>query len=183
VLQTRDNDISQFLNKAECDFKFLFRVSKNVFLDVVNKIENHEVFNHSGHKTQRSVDFQLLVCLRRLGLHGNGNSYSSLQHFFHISIGAIDTYCDRCLSALHTLRNEVIKWPVSTEKKKISDAIEKKTKLPGCIGFIDGTHIEFEFKPSTYGEDYYNYKCAYSLTLSCVEPCNLQGFSFFAKRR
>jgi hypothetical protein len=58
VLQTRDNDISQFLNKAECDFKFLFRVSKNVFLDVVNKIENHEVFNHSGHKTQRSVGFQ-----------------------------------------------------------------------------------------------------------------------------
>jgi hypothetical protein len=41
--------------------------------------------------------------------------------------------------------------------------LKKKKKLPGCIGFIDGTHIEFEFKPSTYGEDYYNYKRAYSL--------------------
>ena len=65
---------------------------------------------------------------------------------------------NRCLTALHRLRGQVITWSSESEKQVIAHGIQMKTSFPGCIGYIDGTLFPLACKPRVCGEDYYSYK-------------------------
>jgi hypothetical protein len=55
-------------------FKQEVRMSKESFIILVSRIENHDVFKSQSNYKQKSVWIQLMVVLRRFGGNGNGNS-------------------------------------------------------------------------------------------------------------
>ena len=74
--------------------------------------------------------------------------------------------------ALLSLEKSVVNWPKPEERKAIALRIDEKTGFKTCIGFIDGTLIPLESKPSKNGEDYFSRKSFYGL--SALVACDDQ---------
>ena len=72
------------------------------------------------------------------------------------------------ISALYSLGVNIIKWPTTEEKQIVKDTIESHSKIPSCIGIMDGVLIPLTIKPSVQGEDYFTCKISYALSTLVV---------------
>lgn len=54
-------------------------------------------------------------------------------------------------TALQSIRDDWIKWPDAGRKEEITTAIRQRFGFWPCLGFVDGTTILFEWKPSFNG--------------------------------
>lgn len=82
--------------------------------------------------------------------------------------GSVNNFTNRFLVAILSLEKKAVFWPDAEERKEISSRIESMTAFPSCIGFVDGTLIDLEFKPTWKGEDFYTRKSRYSLSAMLV---------------
>jgi hypothetical protein len=57
---------------------------------------------------------------------------------------------------------------IQTRKKKIASDISNTTGCNGCVGFIDGTLLPLNEKPSIDSQDYYSRKGSYGLATLVV---------------
>ena len=74
----------------------------------------------------------------------------------------------RCITALLSLKDDVIFWPRKQEKQLIKSRIKNSFGFSECIGYIDGTLIPLFSKPVHYGSDYYSHKGSYGITALVV---------------
>ena len=76
------------------------------------------------------------------------------------------------MMALLSFEKSVVNWPKLEERKAIALHIDEKTGFKNCIGFIDGTLIPLESKPSKNGKDCFSRKSFYGL--SALVTCDDQ---------
>ena len=70
---------------------------------------------------------------------------------------------------LLSLKNEFLKWPDADERNMISSRFADKHGIPGAVGILDGTPVNFSQRPAIDGEVYFNRKSnyAYNVQLIC----------------
>ncbi|CAG8615182.1 17831_t:CDS:2 [Cetraspora pellucida] len=131
-------------------------------------IRNNPVFLNKSKNLQRPVWQQLAIALERLGCNGNGASVGRFARQWGLGISTVVKYTKHIITAINSIGNNYVQWPNSLEKQQISDRIEQSSGFKGCIGYLDGTDVVLEYKPSEDGEIYYNRKKRYALTVQLV---------------
>jgi hypothetical protein len=66
--------------------------------------------------------------------------------------------------------SKFVSWPNSQGRKEMASRIGRFTGFKNCVGFIDGTLLPLEEKPSIDPQDYYSQKGSYGLATLVV--CN-----------
>ena len=140
-------------------FKQIVRVSRDTFCCLVSLISGHEVFSNVSLNGQRPVWIQLMVTLERFGCDGNGASVGRLARVAGIGNGTVTLYCKRVVQALLCLKNQFLKWPNRSKRKRIAQQCYEEFGIPDVVGVVDGTHIHFSQKPAIDGEVYWTRKC------------------------
>jgi hypothetical protein len=151
-------------------FRQAFRMNKDTFLFILNKIQNHHVFKNNSFNKQQPVWIQLLVVLERLGFDGNSCSIGKVARSLGIGNGTVVLYTNRIIEAILSLHDEMIKWPSNREKRRTSKYYEENHQFKGCIGIVDGTFVNLCQKPTVDPETYWSRKQKYSMNVQIV--CN-----------
>jgi hypothetical protein len=146
-----------------------FRMQRGSFVQLVDLIKDHEVFQQKGKKKQAPVAHQLLVLLMYLGTSGSGASNPRLRSFFGLGRGTVELYRNRCVTAICSLRDQAIQWPDEAERTIIARRILKEFNWPNTIAIADGTLFPLTYEPqSEDAPDYSGRKFKYSLTVMIV---------------
>jgi hypothetical protein len=92
------------------DAEFLadFRLTKQSFKLLLEKLEPMSLFSLSKTKKQASMSLQLLVFLFRAGKSGTAGSSGAVASHFGLSHGCVKNYVRRCVKALLKLKKEVV---------------------------------------------------------------------------
>jgi hypothetical protein len=152
-------------------FRAFFRMDHNSFEGLLARIENHPVFfNNSRGAQQTPVFYQLAVFLYRLGAKGMGDTELHSATALGIGEGSIRNFTARVLTAILSLREEMIKWPTAEEKAAMKQRICAASRgvFPNCVGFIDGTFIMLLYAPLQDWYFYFNRKSSYALNALVV---------------
>lgn len=168
------DDHQPWLNENE--FRQKYRMSRESFHEIVKLIENHPVFHKRARskkrkkgKAQRSPSHQLMVLLKFLGTEGTGGSNPDMRDIYAIGEGSVQNNRDRAVTALRSLKNQVVTWPDEEERKVISRRIFKEFGWPNCVGIADGTLFPLAFRPTSEdAADYSGRKYAYSLNAMII---------------
>jgi hypothetical protein len=153
--------INRMLSSRPQTFRYLFRMTNTEFARLVEKYMDDEVFEAKGNRPPADPKYQLAVFIYRLA---HGHEMQTVQLLFGISseyslpylkspyliysVGTINNWTDNFIIAIIRGLKEEIRWPNPTEKAHIKRQIKAQFGIPHCLGFIDGTHINFEHKPS-----------------------------------
>lgn len=166
-----DNDIHGIPSWLSDDqFLKKYRMKRNSFHAIVDLIRDHPVFRAKRFgRRQAPVEHQLMTLLRYLGTEGSGGSNEDLRCDFGCGRGTAELYKRRCVTALSSLRNQVITWPDEAERQEISHRILEKYQFPNCVGLIDGTLFPLSSQPQTVdAPDYSGRKYGYSLSVMII---------------
>ena len=60
------------------EFRETFRRKKDTFIFILNKIQNHQIFQNNSRRPQQPVWLQLLVALERFGFDGTSSSIGKI---------------------------------------------------------------------------------------------------------
>lgn len=151
---------------SDPEFKQKYRMDRESFQKVLNKIEDHSVFQNIKGRKQCPVEQQLMVFLKFIGTEGDGASNSGQRNTFCIGYGTATTYQSRVVEALLSLRDEFISWPDADERLGIAKAFHEMADFPRCVGIVDGTLFPLAFAPQTKdAPDYSGRKFQYSLSV------------------
>jgi hypothetical protein len=71
-----------------------------------------------------------------------GDTIDSTCCYLGIAHGTVPMCVKRLSTAILDLYDTYLKWPSAEERRQIA------MDLPGCIGLLDGTHLELKSKPS-----------------------------------
>ena len=154
------------LNYNDEEFLSYFRISRESFFLLLDQIKTQKAFvQNPKKKKQRSVAFQLLVYLYRVGQEGVGGGCGPVGGFFGIAKGSIKNYVRRCVLALLQMKDDVVYWPDKRERKEMRNRLSVKG-FRHCVGIIDGTLVQLAFRPEAYHECYYSRKCMYALNVN-----------------
>lgn len=149
-------------------FRAFVRVSRVKFRDILRQIENDPVFSNASRHNQTAVSIQLACALQRFGGYGNGVSYIQLGQKFSVSEGSVDNFTERVIAALLNLKKRHIRWPTREEKERHKRKVLKEFDFPNCVGIMDGSHFNLDYKPVNQGEAYYSRKSRYGITSMIV---------------
>jgi hypothetical protein len=149
-------------------FKQKFRVTKELFEHILDRINNHAVFKNNSRNKQRSPRLQLAVALHRLGVHGNGGSKGNVSEYFEVGDGTALLYTERVIEALLSLEDEVIVWPDANERAEHAEFMDIKYGFKGCVGVVDGSCCVLETRPAVSGSDYFCRHKQYGVNVTVV---------------
>jgi hypothetical protein len=161
---------TMLLSLPRDEFRQAFRMNKDTFNYILNKIEAHQIFQPSGAHKQQPVWIQLLVTLERFGFDGNASSVGKIARNMGIGRGTVLLYTTRVIEALLSLQSQFIKWPNVRERRKISKYFDENHKLKGAVGIVDGTFVNLCRKPTIDPETFWSRKQKYSMNIQVV--CN-----------
>ncbi len=152
------------------EFLRKYRVTRDGFLAILNRIRNHDVFKRGRRgPAQATVACQLMVFLHYIGSEGSAASNAELRSVFHIGEGTAEVYRKRVVVAICALRIDLIKWPDVEERKIIRRRIGDLFGFPNCVGMVDGTLFPLASAPQSEDvPDYSGRKHAYSLSALVV---------------
>ena len=155
---------------TDSEFLHKYRVSRENFKFILEKIEDHPVFQkQSRGRRQKPVAYQLMVFLKFIGTEGSGASNSNQRNTFAIGYGTAAVYRDRVTKALRSLSAEYINWPDQEERRTIAREIQVLYDFPHCVAIADGTLFPLAFEPQTEdAPDYSGQKYGYSLSTMIV---------------
>ena len=149
------------------EFLMTFRMSRESFAVLLDKVRDHKVFSRGKSKRARSACYQLLVFLYRSGLESSSGGNKRISVFFGIGAGTVGNYIANCMSAILCLKNQYIQWPNAEEKA----GMKKRMSCAGfrhCVGIIDGTLVKLQLTPQDHPETYYSRKKFHALTVLVV---------------
>ncbi|XP_039304241.1 putative nuclease HARBI1 isoform X1 [Solenopsis invicta] len=90
----------------------------------------------------------------------------------------------RVVTALNEISSEIIFWPNSEQRQRITTSFQASAGIEGIVGAIDGTYIPIK-APSANPDVYINRKCFHALTLQVISDNNmliLDGFAGYPSR-
>jgi hypothetical protein len=96
-------------------------VTPLVFSTILQLIENHHIFFNHSNNGQTSVEQQLVVTLYQMGHYGNAASVEDITQIAGCSEGSVDSYTDRCFTAIESLHDLFVHQLTAAEKE-----VEKK---------------------------------------------------------
>lgn len=131
-------------------------INRSTFNKLVALLERNPIFHSCGRRPQRPVGYQLACFLMRYGCRG-ADSLGVAQRM-GISFGSVFLYCRRVTRALRELGLEVVTWGDTERQAVVKDYIYRKTGLPDCLGFLDGTLIKLTHAPENSGAVFYSRK-------------------------
>jgi hypothetical protein len=152
------------------EFREAFRMNKDTFLFILNKIQNHKVFKNNSRHQQQPVWLQLLVSLERFGFDGTSSSIGKISRSLGISRGTVILYTARVIEAILSIHDEFIKWPSRRKRKQTSDYFEETHQFKGLVGIVDSTFVNLCEKPQVDPETYWSRKQRYSMNVQII--CN-----------
>ncbi|XP_062582430.1 uncharacterized protein LOC134244176 [Saccostrea cucullata] len=147
------------------DFSAHFRISRNLFEIVLQEVYQTLKLGGTGRYEAITPDRQLLLTLWYLA---NLSSMREVAHIFGLSKSTVHETIFRVISAIiEHLSVRVIVWPSANRQRDIANDVQQVCRLPGIIGFLDGTHVRLS--SALKGDrDYYNRKGYPSLQLQAV---------------
>jgi hypothetical protein len=89
---------------------------------------------------------------------------SALCRDLRIGHGTIYKVIDRVGEALASLEQIYVAWPSSEERTVLG----RNRFLPGCIGFLDGTHFRLTSRPQAHEENILSRKMSYSISAQII---------------
>ena len=152
------------------EFREAFRMNKETFLFILNKIQSHQIFKNNSKHQQQPIWLQLLVALERFGFDGTSSSGGKISRNLGISKGTVILYTTRVIEAILSIHFELIKWPDRRRRKITSDYFEENHRLKGCVGIVDGTFVNLCEKPQVDPETYWSRKQRNSMNVQII--CN-----------
>ena len=156
------------------DEEFLqkYRLHRENFDHIVSSINQHLVFKGDVlRRPQSPPSHQLMVLLHYLGTSGSGANNPRMRNVFGIGRGTVELFKRRCVTAIRSIKNKMIKWSDDREKKEIARRILHASNQDwiNCIGVADGTLIPLTFAPqSSDAPDYHGRKHPYSLSVMII---------------
>jgi hypothetical protein len=149
-------------------FKQIVRMNKDSFVKLFLLIHEHPVFQTEVFKPQTPVWIQLMVVLQRLGCHGNGSSLGARSRNAGVGHGSVCLFTKRVFIAILAMKDDVISWPKEEERRDISARFSFKHGLPGCVGILDGTPVNFSQRPCIDGETFFSRKSRYCYNVQLI---------------
>ncbi len=106
----------------------------------------------------------MLYCL---GHFGSVASVEAVAQWAGCSAGAIVKATCHVIMAFLRLHDQAVRWPNAKEKQEASDWVESVSCAAWRPGFcmVDGTLIPLASKPGHFGEQFFDCKSNYSLSL------------------
>lgn len=121
-----------------------------------------------------------LKSTRRLEVAIGLYALSSLENYARIAViwgvsdaSVVSNYVRRFVSAISSLESKYIKWPTGDRLQAVMAGFELISGLRGCVGALDGCHVEIQ-APSKdeHPGDYNSYKKRYTMILQAVVDCD-----------
>ena len=169
----RSEKLKQILESdfyTDDQFKAHFRVCREMFWAIYDRIKDDEIFRPVLKKPKSPISLHLLILLKFLGSNGNEASTTKHAMFFRVSKGCFTRCLERMVEVMLKHKDEAVFWPGVDERREISKRIEERHGFPNCVGLIDGTLFPLEAKPPTNGEEYFTRKCNYAV--NCLITCD-----------
>ncbi|ODM99709.1 putative nuclease HARBI1 [Orchesella cincta] len=133
----------------------------------MRQIENDKCFNGPNSNLQLTVQKQLAITLYKFGVDGSGSSVCNVAALFGVGDGGtVMKIMGRVIQAILMLQPKWITWPNTQERLKIRNFMSDK--LPGCIGYIDGSHIPLDEAPIDDPESYFTRKQRYAIQIQAI---------------
>ena len=166
VPRARDYFEAEVPEMSEKDFSDNFRLSRNFFQQVLEKLEGdaalHEM-NPFG-KPSVSLDKQLAMTLHFLGTAEC--TFHDLCNLFGVSKSTWHKIIRRVCRSLRALTPGVMKWPTTGEVPGMMQKFAAR-HFPNVVGAVDGTHIAI--KPPLDRQDAYaNHLKYHSMLLQVI---------------
>ncbi|XP_063706295.1 putative nuclease HARBI1 [Culicoides brevitarsis] len=115
-------------------------------------------------KSKIRIEKKIMIAVWTLATQ---ETYCSIADRFGCATGTIFNIVREVFTVLKKNISDVVIFPNETEKIRISKVFKKKSKIPGIIGSIDGSHIAIK-APSHNNVDYYNRKQHHSFILQGI---------------
>ncbi|RPB25310.1 hypothetical protein L211DRAFT_771240, partial [Terfezia boudieri ATCC MYA-4762] len=123
-----------------------------------------------------SISYQVAVGLYVLGGQGGGGQRSRIT--LDIGYGTVQSYLWRLLRVLSSIQGRYIQWPSANARResrvaRLEEGGISTTIFEKCIGFLDGSIIVLQYKPSVDPEAYFSRKKNYGFNLQAI--CDWSG--------
>lgn len=134
-------------------WKTRIRMGRATFLRLCDAVRDHSGFQMRATSTLASVEEQLFCTLYYLC---SGSSYRSCAGTLGIPVGSLKNYSTRCITSIISLESQFIRFPTTVQEMDMASAeFEAIHRLPGCIGVVDGTHVNIitprrRYNPANY---------------------------------
>ncbi|GBP70038.1 Protein ANTAGONIST OF LIKE HETEROCHROMATIN PROTEIN 1 [Eumeta japonica] len=136
------------------------RMLPEKFDELLGKIGDKITKNDTHMRNAIPATTKLEITLRFLA---TGDSFVSLEALYRVGKSTISQFIPVVCSEIATALKEFIKIPTRQEWKEIENGFRTKWNFPGCIGAIDGKHINIIAPDDT--SNYFNYKGSHSIVL------------------
>ncbi|KAG5869546.1 hypothetical protein JTB14_018678 [Gonioctena quinquepunctata] len=153
--ELRAEDISAYRNHL--------RMEVDEFDELLLKVSNDIQRQNTTHmRNAIPARTKLEVTLRFLA---TGDSYGSLEFLYRIPRSTMCEFIPEIYKAIGDDLKSYIQVPSTTEEwGRIEESVRIKWNFPGCIGAIDGKHVNIK-APTNCGSDFFNYKGCNSIVL------------------
>ncbi|KAJ8910068.1 hypothetical protein NQ315_004961 [Exocentrus adspersus] len=159
LFQELKEDASMFFHYTRMDLA--------TFYNLLNLVGPH--LKKNSIRAYFPPEFRLAITLRFLA---TGDQISSLALAYRIGISsAYEVIKETCAVLANVLAPVYLCLPTEEEWQCISSEFLRKWNLPGCIGAVDGKHVQIQ-APINSGSEYFNYKKTHSLILMAICDAN-----------
>nr|XP_043639516.1 uncharacterized protein LOC122610605 [Erigeron canadensis] len=130
-------------------FRKKFRMDKTMFLDIVRDIEaNFPYFQERYDARKRKSFTAIQKCTSAVRQLATGNAPDEYDEYLCMTARTaretLDYFCD---AIIRLYSREYLRWPTSHEVARIFKAHELRHHMPGMLGSIDCTHVEWSACP------------------------------------
>ncbi|XP_060855453.1 putative nuclease HARBI1 [Metopolophium dirhodum] len=167
-----------FTEYDDTDFKQRFRLSKTMFIELLDMVQDHLCQN-----TQCSMSLspilQLLIALR---YYATGVFQAVLGDHIRIHKSTVCRIVKKVSTCIASLKPKYIQMPkTEADRKVVYEDFYKMRQCPKVIGAIDCTHIRIQSPNKNIGERFRNRKGYFSINVQAVCNSNLQFKNIVAR--
>ena len=151
-------------------FKKTFRISKNTFSFILNRIRN-DLERQTVNEDPISPECRLGICLYRLG---RGDYYYTIAEMAGLGVSTVHEIVTQvCQSIVENLWEDCVKKHMPCTEEDFKDKMKEmneRWQFPFCWAAIDGCHIPIKCPPGGAAscKEYHNFKNFYSVVLMAM---------------
>ncbi|XP_055856230.1 uncharacterized protein LOC129919394 [Episyrphus balteatus] len=162
---------------SDCDFKRHFRLQRTTAQVLIDRYVLSERFNTTIRRglPKTSAEKEIYIFLWYMA---NTNTFREISNLFGMSISTAWSVINRVSEWLISIGHEYVSWPNTYEALQNARLMEEKTRIPGILGCIDGSHIKIR-APVADKESYFNRKRYYSISLQGVVDAKKKFINIF----
>ncbi|CAI6348198.1 unnamed protein product [Macrosiphum euphorbiae] len=171
----RSNPFSEY---DDTDFKQRFRLSKMMFIELLNMIQDD--LHHNSHRNMSlSPMLQLLIARR---YYATGAFQAVLGDHICVHKSTVCRIVKKVSTCIATLKPQYIQMPrTELERESVYEGFNQLRQFPNVIGAINCTHIKIQSPNSNIGERFRNRKGYFSINVQAVCKSNLQFTNIVAR--